>query len=359
MTSSSSHTKFELIVETLRNQIKSGKLKPGQRLPNRSELLVKYGISNETLQRAAAILLEDGYLVATRGVGTRVAEHPPHLCNFGIVIPQQSLGFESKLWKTIRRVAGRLELGEDRKLVIYYGGLDKINRDDEKLIEDVEHHRLAGVLFTTNHARFHNTAVLKQSDLPRVVWSGAADDEMKLIQSSVGFDYSSMLDLAVEKFAMEGRKRIAVISAGSSLGSGLESHLLSRINANGAICPSKWRLAVHVTKSFAARNIVELLMSGDQGVRPDGLLITDDNLEHDVCAGLIKTGIRIPEDLYVICHANFPMDSAQQDLVSLFRVGYDINQTVIMSLDLLQKIRRGDKVPFLQFVKAEFGKQVE
>ena len=62
------------LVELLREQIQSGKLKPGDRLPSERELSEQVGISRMTVRQAVAFLARDGTLVVKPGVGTFVAE---------------------------------------------------------------------------------------------------------------------------------------------------------------------------------------------------------------------------------------------------------------------------------------------
>lgn len=62
------------LVELLREQIQSGDLKPGDRLPSERELSEQVGISRMTVRQAVAFLSQDGTLVVQPGVGTFVAE---------------------------------------------------------------------------------------------------------------------------------------------------------------------------------------------------------------------------------------------------------------------------------------------
>lgn len=62
------------LVELLREQIQSGDLKPGDRLPSERELSELVGISRMTVRQAVAFLARDGTLTVRPGVGTFVAE---------------------------------------------------------------------------------------------------------------------------------------------------------------------------------------------------------------------------------------------------------------------------------------------
>lgn len=64
------------IAERLQHEIVSGGFKPGAQLPTENELALKYDVNRHTVRRAIAALTENGYLTATRGRGTFVAEVP-------------------------------------------------------------------------------------------------------------------------------------------------------------------------------------------------------------------------------------------------------------------------------------------
>ena len=61
------------IRESLREQIASGLLKRGQKLPAEDELAAQFGVSRMTVRQGIADLIEDGLLYRRHGVGTFVA----------------------------------------------------------------------------------------------------------------------------------------------------------------------------------------------------------------------------------------------------------------------------------------------
>jgi len=64
---------FEL-VEELRTSIKSGKIRPGEKIPSENQLSEQYGFSRQTVRKAIEILTEEGYVYAVHGRGTFVSE---------------------------------------------------------------------------------------------------------------------------------------------------------------------------------------------------------------------------------------------------------------------------------------------
>lgn len=75
------------LVETLRDQIRAGALKPGEQLPGERELSEQFSISRMTVRQALQYLVREEALTARQGLGTFVAEpkltHDPlHVLGF-------------------------------------------------------------------------------------------------------------------------------------------------------------------------------------------------------------------------------------------------------------------------------------
>jgi DNA-binding GntR family transcriptional regulator len=66
---------FEVIAENLREQIRSGGLRPGDALPTQAVLMREFGAASLTVQKAMALLKQDGWAVSRPGKGAFVAHH--------------------------------------------------------------------------------------------------------------------------------------------------------------------------------------------------------------------------------------------------------------------------------------------
>ncbi|MEU5216497.1 winged helix-turn-helix domain-containing protein [Streptomyces sp. NPDC020807] len=66
---------FEVIAETLRERIRSGGLRPGDALPTQAVLMREFGAASLTVQRAMALLKQEGWAVSRPGKGAFVAHH--------------------------------------------------------------------------------------------------------------------------------------------------------------------------------------------------------------------------------------------------------------------------------------------
>jgi GntR family transcriptional regulator len=67
---------YERIANEIREQIKSGELSPGDKLPSISELCTKYDVSTQVIRSVMLILRAEGLVEGHQGRGVYVKEHP-------------------------------------------------------------------------------------------------------------------------------------------------------------------------------------------------------------------------------------------------------------------------------------------
>ena len=76
--------------------------------------------------------------------------------------------------------------------------------------------------------------------------------------------------------------------------------------------------------------------------RPDGLIVSDDNLVDHVYEGMARAGVRIPRDVEVVAHCNFPVAApSAQDAA---RLGYDVRAFLEQAVACLSRQRDGKRV---------------
>src|SRR5215475_15520671 len=66
--------KYQQIADRLRDQIDTGTLQPGERLPSEPDLVRQFDASRNTVRLALALLTNQGLVVTRQGLGTFVSE---------------------------------------------------------------------------------------------------------------------------------------------------------------------------------------------------------------------------------------------------------------------------------------------
>jgi GntR family transcriptional regulator of arabinose operon len=100
------------IRDVILDQIRSGVLRPGDRLPSEVEIADRFGVSRMTANKSILALVQDGWLVREKGRGTFVASSPGivegQVCR--VVVPVDSIGaigdvyFGTLYWKLQERL---------------------------------------------------------------------------------------------------------------------------------------------------------------------------------------------------------------------------------------------------------------
>ena len=70
---------YQQIKETIKTWIMDGVYKPSQKIPSEMELINEFGVSRLTIRQAVGLLVQEGYLVSKRGVGSFVTSDPEKL----------------------------------------------------------------------------------------------------------------------------------------------------------------------------------------------------------------------------------------------------------------------------------------
>jgi DNA-binding LacI/PurR family transcriptional regulator len=91
------------------------------------------------------------------------------------------------------------------------------------------------------------------------------------------------------------------------------------------------------------RNAVHAILHADRTGRPDALLVTDDHLVEAVADALIEFGVRVPDDMLVVGHWNFPMKFNRDLPVQL--IGVDNVELIRRWVAAIDDQRRGAALP--------------
>ncbi|NQT92560.1 MAG: GntR family transcriptional regulator [Lentisphaerae bacterium] len=331
------------LLDLVRSQIVSGKFPPGSRLPTRATLVKRYKTTPVTVQRVFDTLATEGFIVARGRAGTFVAEQPPHLANYVLFFPTSSVSGSmptSYLWQAMISEGKKLAKKRGRDLSIFdWSDAAKDVGKNLQFIDDLLDHRVAGLIFPTHPAFFTGLPVMHVSDVPRVALIEKSIDDQILAVCLEG----RFTEKALDRFKKAGRSRVAVLGTpGLMTRVSFAEELTREAAKRGMTCPEIWQQSMDIDGRAGAKNLTKLMFSGQGGSRPDAFMIMDDNLVGDAGRGLAETGLRVPEDVLVIEHCNFPCppDSA----VPAVRLGYDIGKVMRVCMDLIDAQRRGDPV---------------
>ena len=352
-----------MLLSNLRKQIVEGRLSPGSRLPTRNELERKYGVSTITTQRAFDTLKHDGFVESRGKLGTFVTANPPHLCHYGLAFFQH-LGQEN--WRRFDTAflneASAIDKLHDRKMRFYYGIDYKSDLGGEcrRLVADAHASRLAGVIFAARPSeQLLQTLATKAPQMPCVAITGSRPADLPTA-SAVTLGSHNLFAKAIDYLASLGRRRIAFLNSPNSSQVRLEEweQNLRTFAANkGMTSEPHWMLAASTTRGgVGVPNLIHLLFEQSRANRPDCLFITNDNLVEHATAGLMAAGVRVPQDVDVVAHCNFPWPVPSS--VPVKRVGYDAREVLRRCISIIDEQRGGRLAPRLVVMDAVFEEEV-
>ena len=350
---------YRQIAHTLRAEILTGKLRAGQRLATYLELQHRFGSTPVTVHLAIRLLVADGFVQTKERDGMFVAEQLPHLTNYALVFPADPVApFESesptwsKYYQAITAAAVELQRELGPRLVLFHGiGYHADSEDRQRLVDHIHNHRLAGIIFANSPHALAGTPILDEPGIPRVV---LASGEQRSHVPAITFDGDQWFAQALDLLHRHGRHRVAVLCF--RFDPKFTDRVARSFAARGLTCPSYWQQAVDWRDLAAVNHCVQLLLRGPAAKRPDGLLVVDDNLVEGVTAGLVAAGLRVPADLDIVAHANYPL--AVSPVLSFHVLGYDLGAALRTGLDLIDCQRRGERVAGLTTLPAMWRKDL-
>lgn len=296
-----SDAKFVDVANALRKEIQEGRWAPGERLPTWTDLCRRFDLGRPTLTRTLDTLKEERYIVSNSTRGTYVAEFPPHLHRYPLLLQGRpgKIGREgwNLFWNALQRDANKGVFPDGDYIEPYLdANLHLDNVPYQKVIRYAQTQSIAGIFIA------YGTELEKFPTLPNTpsVFLGCAVPVP--FPLAILYDWNAFCTMAIQEFLAQGRRNIAILSACVALSDDIAIQIARDA---GAYCPDEWTFATSPDISLdTIRNLIHLLLSKDRSKRPDALLVSDDNLVPGVLKGLDAAGIRTPEDVLVIVHCN-------------------------------------------------------
>lgn len=335
----------ELVAATLRGEIVQGLYPAGSRLPSYAEIAERFGVSPVTIQRAVDRLATEGFVQTRERSGMHVVGTPPHLHHYALVFAEDPGRARtwSRYYAALVNAAVVIGRQEGRTILPFYGIDGHTDTADyRRLAALTAAHRVAGLIFVQGEHYVADTPLMTQPDMPRVTLkSRQRFPHVPIVTNDTPLFIAKALDL----FTAHGRKRVALLSTpkGPEALASTEELFQQAMRGRPLTTQPYWSMPIHAEAGEGARRFVQLLMAGNEQTRPDALLVTDDNLIEETVGGLVAAGVRVPEDLEVVAHCNFPWLGSRA--LPLTLLGFDTRQALSACLAVIDRQRAGETVP--------------
>lgn len=349
------------ILRDLRDRMADGRWACGSRLPTQNELAAEFGVTKVTINAAMRTLADSGF-VAAGPQGSYVAARLPAEHTFGVVFPRCSEELKVNAFWTALHVAATATAYRPAGSTLrpYYVEEFRPLRespDYARLQTDVELRCLRGLIFTAPPTMLEGTPVLEAEDLG---YAGVFAPGRQWPQfSGLRLRTERFASKALDYLVLRHRRRVAnlLVSTTTTLQT---SQLAADMQARGMPFNEPWQQAMDINSRAVqwARNAVHLLFHAGQTERPDALIIWDDNLVAAATAGLVAAGVRVPDDVLVVAHCNYPVPTPAA--VETVRLGYDACEVINVCLGQINRRLAHEDVadtmvdvdPFFEFERA-------
>jgi DNA-binding LacI/PurR family transcriptional regulator len=323
-------TKAKKVESVLRSAIRKGEWKSGDRMPSEQDLVARLGVNRSTLRDALNALACDGLIVRKSGSGTYVNNA---IKVNSIAIVGDAYGVVSPVGYWFRDLldaaAGNVR-DSGRKPIIALGQGDS----PEQFVESLDSlfgplkNELAGVLGLTT-LRVHSDK-FEEVGVPYV--------EIELGEStrncSVVLDYARMVGEGVKLMKSHGHSDFTLMNTAPSNSLMSDNYRKWSEPLHRMAVDFNPNRLVGVPHSWDGRPAYDSFIEWWNGPhRTNALFITDDGIFEFASRAILELGIRVPEDLAILTHANVGRELVFP--VPVTSLGWDSGEVVSLAWSIL------------------------
>ena len=296
------------IEQYLLEQIRSGAIKIGDRLPPAAELATKLRVHEVTVQKALRRLKVAGILQRTPRVGTFV-KSSPESTQVAIIFGPNISDEASHFYRAMLKALQTLIHNAKQRYRVYDNINAAKNETDlaalpsyQRYLADRSSCVFAGKILIGCDVQWLN--FFKKTPFPPCV-SGSDGNRPGM---DVSFDRAATARECVAYLASHGRKKLLYLRTVPD-GWGDMEGFKSALDAAGFDEVRVDQLAMqrenHYHEAVAYEHISALVQQwGETGKKPDCILVSDDIAMRGVALGLIRHGIKVPDEIEVLVWAN-------------------------------------------------------
>lgn len=324
--------KYYTLMEQLREEIVSGKIKPGDKLPSENEMSQEYRISRHTVRKALSILENEGYIRAEHGKGTYCIKRGKQTSskNIGVITTYISDYIFPRLIQGIDNV-----LTEGGYSIILKNTGNSRRREAECL-EDILTKDIDGLIIEPSKSEIYcrnidKYQVLDQRGIPYVFIQGIypqMKDKPHILMDDVEGGY-----LLTKHLTDLGHKYIlGVFKADDTQGNGRHKGYVEALQESGIPYNPDKVIWFHTEdKAVKPKSVLNDLLNKKEPI--DAIVCYNDQIAIEIIEFLNSRGLRVPEDISITGYDNSFM--AESGGVKLTTISHPKEKLGEMAAELL------------------------
>ncbi|MBH1940931.1 GntR family transcriptional regulator [Mobilitalea sibirica] len=336
MSSNNTQLKYSKIIEEIKNDILSGKIKVGDKITSENKLCEQHKVSRHTVRKAISDLVNKGYLTSIHGKGTYYtknihSEAPSH--NIGVITTYISDYIFPHVIKGIDHVLSK----NGYSIILKNTGNSQ--RMEEKCLEDMLNKNIDGIIIEPSKSDVLNRNIylyekLDEYNIPYVFIHGLYQhfsDKPYVLLDEIQGSYNAtkhLLDI--------GKKNLIGIFKIDDY-QGKERHKgYTKALREAGIPYDPDRIIMFHTEDRKTKPSLMIREFINNKTPIDGILCYNDQIAHSVYQELISLGINVPEQIAIVGYDNSFI--AENNRVPLTSVNHPKEELGKMAAKLLLDI---------------------
>lgn len=296
--------KYFSLMEQLKEDILSGRIAPGEKLPSENELSEKHSLSRHTVRKALGILAREGYVESQHGKGTFCSENMRHVKkskNIAVVTTYISDYIFPRLIQGIDNILS------DRGYSIILKNTGNSRQKEARCLEELLQKDIDGLIIEPSKSQMlcrHRNLyqALEKYEIPYIFIQGIyteMSDKPHILMDDARGGY------LVTKYLLElGHRKIAGIFKADDI-QGIERHkgYVKALQEMGVPYNPDDVIWFHTEDRRAKPGMMAKLMA-ESGRLPEGIVCYNDQIAVQVIEALESMGIDIPGDISITGYDN-------------------------------------------------------
>lgn len=337
----SGKAKYFTLMEQLKEDILSGKIQAGEKLPSENELAASFSISRHTVRKALSILENEGYITARHGKGTFCSErmiHRHNSHNIAVVTTYISDYIFPRLIQGMDRVL----TAHGYSIILKNTGNSRTN--EAKVLQEMLNKPIDGLIIEPSKSQIlckhlNLYEMLDKYGIPYVFIQGSYPqmlDKPRILMDDCQGGY------LLTKYLIEnGHKHIVgIFKADDSQGAQRHLGYTKALQESGILYDPEMVIWFH-TEDRRIKPALMLNQMLDQGVNMDAVVCYNDQIAILAINALKERGLSIPEDISVTGYDNSMIAEAGQ--IGLTTIAHPQERLGEMAAELI--LEQIQKVP--------------
>ncbi|MCR5100524.1 MAG: GntR family transcriptional regulator [Butyrivibrio sp.] len=291
--------KYQIVIDWISENISSGELAPGDKIPSENEICEKFGISRQTARHAIGSLVESGILVSIRGSGTYVADERAGKDGKNSIAVITTYVDSYIFPKTIQGIESKLSQLEYTTQISFTG--NTVDKERQILEEIINRGDVAGVIIEPTKSALPNPNIrlykeFAKKDIP-VMFINSYYPELDM--PHVSLNDKKCAYKAVKKLIDMGHSQIAcIMKLDDGQGRGRYAGYIKAIRECGQKVDENnivWLDSVDARNIKACKDRILGRISGCSAI-----FAYNDQVASEIIGILEEEGKKVPEDISIM-----------------------------------------------------------